>query len=571
MGGGFVQLQYLGSKNNIFIGNPEIQFFKKIYKSYINFAIKRKELSINSINYNFENFFNRKTYTELSIEGDLINKCYIKLDLDFHVKNFDLNIDIKEISINTDGKTSKIVINSINTNLTYGSKIKFNNIIYSGGEEYINTTNEYTIKTIEKIDNHQIITLFDIDNLLDISTNIQIYYLDISSNKNGLILEDTYNSNNKQINLYNYIYDINKIDNTLNISFYENINIEHSISEINITQNNILNLTNKSNKIIYVISKNNYTFKGEINIIILKENITKIIKEISYEIDEYIIEKHNLEWLLTYDKLFNTNDTKDIINNYIKFITTDLFNSNNLILYIPLRFSFNNDIQDSLPIASLYNSYNYIRFIINKIENTFITHKIIDTNLTKINDIKLLVNYIIIEPNNRNYFLKNKQKILINQVQYQYDTINNNIMKQIKLNFNYLSKIIIWNIEYKYILEYASFIFNKENITDNYEGEFYHLLQPLEYNLGNSNSFTKMKDNIDINGTYYIYSFSLYPNKMQPSGVCNLSRINDKILELKTNYINNNYNNNNKIHINIFNINYNYLIIYNGKGKLEYF
>ena len=73
------------------------------------------------------------------------------------------------------------------------------------------------------------------------------------------------------------------------------------------------------------------------------------------------------------------------------------------------------------------------------------------------------------------------------------------------------------------------------------------------------------------NGTYYMYSFCLYPNNVQPSGLCNLSRINDKVLELNTEYILNHKNINKEIYTNIYSISYNYLIISNGKGKLQYF
>ena len=101
------------------------------------------------------------------------------------------------------------------------------------------------------------------------------------------------------------------------------------------------------------------------------------------------------------------------------------------------------------------------------------------------------------------------------------------------------------------------------------KGTYFNLIQPLQHNLGNTLSFSKMQDNKDINGTYYVYSFSLYPTIKQPSGLCNLSRIDDKILQLNIKYINNN-NHNNNITTNIFSVNYNYLIIQNGKGKLEY-
>ena len=171
------------------------------------------------------------------------------------------------------------------------------------------------------------------------------------------------------------------------------------------------------------------------------------------------------------------------------------------------------------------------------------------------------MNYIYIEPENRDYFLKNKQTLLIQQIQNQYDKIYNGKYNKINLRFTNLSKILIWNLEYKYILKEASIKFNNEIIIDNYDGEYYHLIQPLECNLGHTESFTKMEKNTDTNGTYYIYSFSLYPNKIQPSGLCNMSRINDKILELNTEYILNNKNINKEIYVNIFSINYNYLIV----------
>ena len=84
MVGGLIQLMHIGSEGNIFIGNPKIQFFKKIYKGYINFAMEYKEVPINSININnFEDFFDQRGFTEIPILGDLINKSYLKINLDY--------------------------------------------------------------------------------------------------------------------------------------------------------------------------------------------------------------------------------------------------------------------------------------------------------------------------------------------------------------------------------------------------------------------------------------------------------------------------------------------------------
>ena len=53
-------------------------------------------------------------------------------------------------------------------------------------------------------------------------------------------------------------------------------------------------------------------------------------------------------------------------------------------------------MNDSLPIASLFNSYNYIRIKTNTIENSFITAKIIDKTKSKFNNVTFLMNYIYI-------------------------------------------------------------------------------------------------------------------------------------------------------------------------------
>ena len=101
-------------------------------------------------------------------------------------------------------------------------------------------------------------------------------------------------------------------------------------------------------------------------------------------------------------------------------------------------------------------------------------------------------------------------------------------------------------------------------------GEYFHLVQPFECNLGNMESMTRMEDNKDTNGTYYLYSFCLYPQNKQPSGLCNMSRIDDKFLQLRTEYIKNDLEIGTKILVDSFCVNYNFLYIEKGKCKLEF-
>ncbi len=90
MTGGLMQLVATGSQDIYLTGNPQITFFKSIYRRYTNFASEIVEkffegtrisslqsLSSETVNIDFDN-----TYTvKFSKDGDLIHKIYIKLIL----------------------------------------------------------------------------------------------------------------------------------------------------------------------------------------------------------------------------------------------------------------------------------------------------------------------------------------------------------------------------------------------------------------------------------------------------------------------------------------------------------
>ena len=50
-------------------------------------------------------------------------------------------------------------------------------------------------------------------------------------------------------------------------------------------------------------------------------DFTKFIKEITFEIDEYVIEKHTTNWLLAYNHYFNNSESSNKIINNMKNIT----------------------------------------------------------------------------------------------------------------------------------------------------------------------------------------------------------------------------------------------------------
>ena len=80
MGGGKIQLQAIGKENNYLTINPQISFFKSVYKKYSNFAMQSIKLDFESID---TLSFDKDTKLKLKLEknADLINTMFFEVKL----------------------------------------------------------------------------------------------------------------------------------------------------------------------------------------------------------------------------------------------------------------------------------------------------------------------------------------------------------------------------------------------------------------------------------------------------------------------------------------------------------
>lgn len=76
MGGGLLQLVAYGAQDVYLTGNPQITFFKVVYRRHTNFSIEAIEHSFTGTA-----DFNRKVMVEIKRNGDLITKTYLRLKL----------------------------------------------------------------------------------------------------------------------------------------------------------------------------------------------------------------------------------------------------------------------------------------------------------------------------------------------------------------------------------------------------------------------------------------------------------------------------------------------------------
>ena len=273
--------------------------------------------------------------------------------------------------------------------------------------------------------------------------------------------------------------------------------------------------------------------------------------------------------------------------------TYDNTTKNNFDIYIPIKLFFNKDYSLSLPIISIKHQVVIIKININTLSKLIYT----DYNLNdiqskiKITNIKLLTNFIYLDQDERLKFSNSDHQYLIEQTNlYQYKNIKKNNI-DLELNFNNPTKYIIWTNQkesditnYNIHNEYSSTLTydltdSYPNITSTknntilssylqlngvdrsipYDSIYYNYVVPYEHNLSSCN------DGINM------YSFSLNPNDLQPSGSCNFSKLNKKFLKINLNddFLNR-LNDDEYIITNVFSTNYNILRFKKGMTNLVF-
>jgi len=84
MGGGLMQLVAYGAQDVYLTGNPQITFFKVVYRRHTNFAIECIEQTFNGTA-----DFGRTVTCNIARNGDLITKMYLKIELEESVPSSD--------------------------------------------------------------------------------------------------------------------------------------------------------------------------------------------------------------------------------------------------------------------------------------------------------------------------------------------------------------------------------------------------------------------------------------------------------------------------------------------------
>jgi hypothetical protein len=287
-----------------------------------------------------------------------------------------------------------------------------------------------------------------------------------------------------------------------------------------------------------------------------------LIEDISIEIGDKEIDKHTGRWLNIWGELTTPAEKRDGYNAMVGHVATYPAGAPDptkpLRLTLPLRFWFNENIGEALPLISL--QAHPVRLILHLRpfqelwwnQDAFCPPPVGPCPTLEpvaITRFQLFGDYVFLDTDERRKFAAAKHEYLINQLQIvpPQSVPAGAASANIPLFLNHACKEFIWVVQQERMAA-AHEWFNYGNLNecdttgtpddllasaiirlDGYDrfhrrnALYFRLTQPYQYH-------TNIPDNY-----IYLYSFSLHPESEQPSGSLNASKINDIQLSLAFN------------------------------------
>ena len=541
-GSGSIILVSYGEENMFLNENPQISYFKIIYRRYTNFSI---ETILSDFLYKPD--FGNKYTAELSKYADLLHKAWLCIQL----PEIPIILDIQG---NPDKKLKTAWARKIGyVIIDYIEFVIGNQVIQKTWGEYLNALDEYNTTNFNSSMNNYI-------------GNIPELY----TFKNATTIRPSYT-------LYIPLQFWFCLQSSQALPI---ISLEYSDLLINVNFNSIDKCMNYSPT--NYIQLTQYYGHGIFNEPLIQYS------------------PNGVSWA-TFDSLEPINDTNNenyIVSNYnlyyrkisnSPFVTTDSSYYNNNSYTTIVNNKLNNGTYTDYFIYGLWSKSLYVpiantNIFSNKIENSYFYRPI--TNKLSLIRAYLLIDYIFLDKIERMKFFNDKHEYIIEQVYFSGNTITNNLSAKINIEMINPCKFIIFMAQLSYlnnqnvndcfnytnsfirdrisqqtiglpIIKNLDFLLNSQAITGSHIMEFYNILMP----------FLKFPMCYYPNGLG-MYSFSLYPLNTQQSGTCNMSSFAN--ISFIVQFLNTDLNNNNYI-FKSYAVTTNILKIIHGMGSTVFY
>ena len=282
-----------------------------------------------------------------------------------------------------------------------------------------------------------------------------------------------------------------------------------------------------------------------------------LFKEIEVQIGGQRIDKQYSQWLQIWSELsqYDPRPSVSTRTQYNKMTgntgasaTVPADAVSDAKLFVPLQFWFNRNPGLALPLIAL--QYHEVKLVVDLAAAA-------EVGIPTLSGVKLWVDYIYLDTDERRRFAQSSHEYLIEQLQFTgVETLG--ASSSIRLNFNHPVKELVWcvddanvNCAMKTLDGNAKLQLNGHDRMAEQDATYFTRLQCHNHH-----------SNIPLADTVAVYSFALKPEEHQPSGTCNFSRIDNATLKFSSVTATGN--------LRVFAVNYNVLRVMSGMGGLAY-
>lgn len=322
-----------------------------------------------------------------------------------------------------------------------------------------------------------------------------------------------------------------------------------------------------------------------------------MIKHLKLRIGGQLIDHHTGEYLELWNELTQKvgkeNNYNKMIGHVPELISFDTTAKKRHDLYIPLKFFFNIHAGSSLPLIALQHNEIEVDLLLEDFEKLHY----IETGgkITKKARIEgeLIAEYIYLDDSERKLMVDTKHEYLIENVEFDNNSLitSNDFLDEVniydkRLFFNNPKKEVIWVFQAKSKIDGSqdngkrefedyTYTINNKNVSiyENVEIEFNERTRELPreskwFECVNPRKYHTRSPRKGIS----VYSFALEPEKIQPTGQANMTRIDNFTLKFKIpNEILTEIKNGEQFYLKVYSRGYNILRIMSGMGGLAFF
>jgi len=303
-----------------------------------------------------------------------------------------------------------------------------------------------------------------------------------------------------------------------------------------------------------------------------------LLKEVEIDIGGTRFDKHYSAWMSIWSSLClpvgQQTGYNQMIGNTSDLNATGTTNGtvSGRVLYIPLQFWFCKDYALSIPVIALQFHQVKVTVEFETFANLINATSGTPTTTPSLGSTSLYTDYIFLDTVERRMFAQSKHEYLIEQLAFTGSESLSGTNNRIKLSFNHPVKELLWVVRSDDTVSnnftdsataasgvnptsVAKLQINGHDRFSERAGEYFNYVQPYQHHT-----------NTPATGIN-VYSFAQHPEKYQPSGTMNMSRIDNATLALTLTSAAAALTNPT---VSVFAVNYNIMRIMSGMGGLAY-